>query len=587
LSTRELHGQERPTFVTDTDNKADKFRWFIWANDERLLLSIAFSGRRNLIPVQETRLLAINRDGSEPLRLVRDRKDLMRGSEEWKPQFRDNVIDSLPDDNDHILLSIDLVKPGSPAVYRYNIYTGAKEGILRPHPPITDWTTDSQGEVRAGVGFRGIDHRVVIRAPRESRWRLAWQYKLFQDPATRPMGFGADPNILYVRCPYEGRDAVFTVDIGKEILEKRLVFSDPDYDIGGSLIISPKTREAVGVYYISATGRSHFWDESYRALKEGIDRALPDTVNYIVSMSRDEVRYVVFATSAVQPGTYYLGDREKDTLDKIFETYPELGPGNLAEKEQVTYTTRDGLEVEGYLTLPREERKRPLPAVIYPHGGPATRSHLKFDYWSEFLASRGYAVLQMNFRGSYGYGESHLFAGLENWGLQMQDDITDGTKWLVAQGIADPERICILGASYGGYAALMGAVKTPDLYRCAVSYGGVSDLTLLLRSKFWFAGRDIVKAQIGDTWKDRKRLKETSPLRQADKVRIPILIVHGDTDRVVSMKHSARMAKALRRKGKAHEYLVLEDGDHHLSLQHNRTLFLEKLESFLARHLTD
>ena len=583
--TQKLRSKAEPNLVTETDNSAHKFMWFIWANHERLLVSITFAGSRNGIPVQETRLLAINRDGSDEMRLVRDKKVPFNEPRGWEPQFRDNVIDRLPDDDDHILISVDLDKPGAPGVHKYNIYTGRRKRVQRSYPPITDWTTDSQGKVRVGVGYKETDFKIIVRGPDKRRWRSAWHYRLFEEPAIRPMGFGVDPNILYVRYPHEGKDAVFTVDISEKALERKLVFADPDYDVGGSLIISPRTYEAVGVHYISSAGLSHFWDESYRALQEATDEALPDTINYIASISRDETRYVVFATSAVEPGTYYLGDRKERRLDKIFESYPGLNHENLAAKKEVSYTSRDGLEIEGYLTLPRGRHSGPLPAIIYPHGGPLTRDHLKFDYWTQFLASRGYAVLQMNYRGSYGYGESHLQAGLRNWGLQMQDDITDGAKWLVEQEIADPGRMCIVGSSYGGYAALMGAVKTPDLYQCAVSFAGISNLRLLLRSQFWFMGRAIVEEQIGDTWKDRARLKETSPVEQVDKIRIPILIAHGDKDRIVDIEHAKQMVKELKRKNKVHEYLLLEDGDHHLSLQRNRTLFLETLESFLARYL--
>lgn len=584
LMTQKLYSQEEPRLVTNTDNVKSKIRWFAWANDERLLVGILFASHRRDTPIMETRLLAINRDGSKPINVVK-LNYTQSGSEEWESQFRDNVIDFLPDDKDHVLVGADLVTPGAPTVYRINIYTGKRKRIQRSNRPILNWMTDSQGNVRVGSGYREADYRVIVRDLHKRKWRHAWRFDLLKSDPVQPMGFGADPNILYVRYGHEGRAAVFSVDISKKALEKKLVFSDPEYDVGGSLIISPRTREAVGVYYVSDTGRNHYWDESAKAFQASVDKALPDTINYIVSTSRDESRYVVLATSTTVPGTYYLGEKESGRMVKILDNYPELNKRNLAGKEQVTYMARDGLEIQGYLTLPKGENDRPLPAVIYPHGGPSARDMLAFDYWTEFFASRGYAVLQMNFRGSGGYGSSHSDAGIRRWGLEMQDDITDGARWLVDQGIADPQRMCIVGASYGGYAALMGAVKTPDLFQCAVSFAGVSDLKLFLRGRFQFRNRELVKAQIGDTWRDKDRLNATSPLEQVDRILIPILIAHGNKDRVVDIRHSNKMAKALMSNDKVFEYLEIEDGNHGLSLQRNRTMFFERMASFLEAHL--
>ena len=329
------------------------------------------------------------------------------------------------------------------------------------------------------------------------------------------------------------------------------------------------------------------WNETYEGYQNAVDKALRDTANFIKHTSRDETRYLVHATGLKCPGTYYFGDRLEGTLERYIDTYPGLDERNLAGKKAVSYRSRDGLEITGYLTLPRGSHKRPLPAIIHPHGGPASRDFLGFDIWTELLASQGYVVLQMDFRGSSGYGTEFQTAGLKRWGLEMQDDITDGAMWLIEQGIADPDRIGIVGASYGGYAALMGAVKSPDFYQCAVSFAGVSDLITFVSSRARYVQGDIVKEQIGGTWRDRAQLTETSPLRQVDKIKVPILLAHGDRDRVVDVKQSSAMAEALKKKGKTHQFLLLEDGDHSLSFQHNRTLFFNTLISFLDKHLKD
>jgi len=584
LMTQKLFSGEDPKLVTNSDNVEAKIRWASWANNERLLVSIIFASHRDGIPLMETRLLAVNYDGSDPKNMVK-LDYTQSGTEQHESQFRDDVIDFLLDDEKHVLVGADLDKPGAPSVYRINIYTGKRKRIQSARAPISDWMTDWQGRLRIGSGYKDTDFSIFLKDPKGRKWRMVWDYKIFEDPAIEPLAFDADPNILYVRYPHKDKDAIFTVDVSKRNLKKKLVFSVPEYDVNGSLLISPKTHKILGVTYLTDRGKIHYWDETAQAFQDKIDKALPTTRNRIISMSRDENRYIVYASSMVQPGIYYVGDKKSGRLGKILENYPGLNSNSLSGKEVIEYTSRDGLKIKGYLTLPKGKDGKQLPAVIFPHGGPGARDYLGFDYWSEFLASRGYAVLQMDFRGSAGHGGKHFAAGLKNWGLEMQDDITDGAKWLVDEGVASPDRMCILGGSYGGYAALMGAVKTPGLYRCAVSFAGVSDLKLLVRNRFHFKSRAIVEEQIGDNWEDSERLTQTSPAKQADRIQIPILLAHGDEDRVVDIKHSERMAKALRKGNKSHVFLELENGDHGLSLQENRMKFFEALASFLEKHL--
>lgn len=238
------------------------------------------------------------------------------------------------------------------------------------------------------------------------------------------------------------------------------------------------------------------------------------------------------------------------------------------------------------MTRPAQARQH-APLILLPHGGPASRNVLNFDYWTQFLASRGWAVLQVNFRGSSGYGKEFLQAGFQRWGLEMQDDLTDAAQYAIEQGIADPERICIVGGSYGGYAALMGVVKTQDLYRCAVSFAGVSDLRSLLKDKRQFLGYELgSERQLGAWWSDRDRLKATSPVNHADKIRTPLLIVHGAEDRTVPVEQSRAMVEALRDAGFTRlRYVELPDGDHYLSRQDDRVTFFREMERFLATHL--
>jgi dipeptidyl aminopeptidase/acylaminoacyl peptidase len=299
----------------------------------------------------------------------------------------------------------------------------------------------------------------------------------------------------------------------------------------------------------------------------------------------DEMRYLLFSSGNKRPGVYYLGDRNTEMVVPIGSTYPQLHAVDLAGKKIVRYKARDGIDIQGYLTLPNNVEAHNLPTIIFPHGGPISSDDTDFDYWTEFFASRGYAVLQMDFRGSAGYGHEFLAAGLKQWGLQMQDDIVDGTRWLIDNGIADKNRLCIVGASYGGYAALMGAAKTPDLYRCAISFAGVSDLRALLEYQSHFTSAKVAEQQIGRWWEDRAQLKATSPRLLAEQIKIPILLVHGTKDRSVPFEQSELMAAALKDAGKTYQFIKQEDGDHFLSNYENRLQLFEAMDKFLAQQL--
>ncbi|MCG8591947.1 MAG: alpha/beta fold hydrolase [Proteobacteria bacterium] len=268
-------------------------------------------------------------------------------------------------------------------------------------------------------------------------------------------------------------------------------------------------------------------------------------------------------------------------MDPLFRELPDLDPSGLGNARFVSYRARDGLEIPAVLTLPASSPEGPQPTVVVPHGGPHARDTLDFDAETQFLASRGYAVLRPNFRGSTGYGRRHLQASFGEWGRAMQQDVADGVSWLVAQGIADPKRIAILGASYGGYAALQGSATTPDLYRCAISWAGISDLNLLLRQRdMWIRGRPDSR-WIGHWLFDRSKLASVSPLKSVERIRVPILLIHGEYDSVVIPRHSKRMAKALKKAGKKHEYLELPREWHYTFQEENRMLAYQRIEKFL------
>ncbi|WP_179957518.1 alpha/beta hydrolase family protein [Exilibacterium tricleocarpae] len=555
--------------VISTDNTEFKINWFRWANDERLIISLRFAANRYNRPTTETRLVSINRDGTDAFNLVEHIRPLMN--------LQDNVVDWLPKDPDHILVAVvgERDRPIGPAVYRVNVYDGQKARVQRPYARITHWLTDPFHRVRVGMRIGAESTAVYIRQGRKG-WRSKWLFDNFSLGEIWPLGFGLDPNTLFVQSYHRGRKAIFKVDITTSFHERELVLADPTYDIEGELVYSPR-GEVVGIKHLH-NGAHHFWDEKYLGLYNGIKKQFPDTNNQLLSFSNDEKRYILLTTSDEEPGTYYFGDRKHKVITRIGPRYPNIDASVLTATQKINYPARDGTLIEGYLTLPPAAYPDRPPVIIFPHGGPMERDSKEFDYWTAFFANRGYAVLQMNFRGSTGYGIEFMRAGFKNWGRLMQDDITDGVNWLIKKGIGDPERMCIVGASYGGYAAMMGLVKTPELYKCAVSFAGISDLP-----KFVFAQRNKIKLnQIGDSW---KQLSETSPLHQVDRITAPLLIFHGEKDRVVPASQTRAMIKALKSAKKEYTYIELPNGDHYLSNQENRLLLFREMEIFLAQHL--
>lgn len=583
LVTQATSGADAHVVVT-SDNSDYFIKWFEWVNDERLLVSIRFAYTRNRVETVETRLIGVNRDGTG------GNQELIKP---MSSQFQDRVIAFLPDDPKHVLIALDATIPNSPNVYRLNVESGVRslvqanpgnaEGFRRIH----EWMADRAGRVRLGIGGRDTMQRIIVRSSGSDDWRELAEFDFTKESGVSPLGFDSDPDVLYVRALHDGRQAIFKLRIDQPDAPRESVVADPTFDIGGPLIYSRWLRAVVGVSYAAEGIRTVYWDKRAQAVQARIDSALPNRRNVIVSSSHDGKRHVVVSGNAVQPAQYFIFDREHDRVVKFAESRPDVDAGKMSVPKPVTIQARDGLALHGYLTAPLERDERAMPLVVFPHGGPWVRDTAHWDSWVQLFASRGWAVLQVNFRGSSGYGEDFLRAGFQRWGLEMQDDITDAVRWAIQQGIANANRICIVGIGYGGYAALMGAVKTPDLYQCAISIAGVTDLRRLVdERRFFFRGEALADAHIGRWWSDRDRLNETSPISHAREIRTPLLLMHGASDVVVPVEHSREMADALKETGvQTYRYIELPQGDHWLSREPDRIQIFREMEAFLKSHL--
>lgn len=578
IRTLEVGGSKGSVSVASTDNKKFKIRWFDWANDNRLLVSVFYPSRMlTSATLVETELYTVKRDGSD-LKLLFNTNRV-----NWVPQARDRVIDMLPDDPKHVLMELDVEQQNLRDVYKVNVDNGRRSRVQVGRKDVSSWFTDRQHRVRGFVRNNDGKVTVEVTAPGERKFRTLWEYDSFSSDRVSPVGFDSDPNILFVRAYHEGRLALFKVDISDPELSKVLVHADPNYDVEGQLVYSRKSQRVLGLVNTRDNNAYIIWDEEYARLFSELQAVLPETRNSIVDFDRAENQYILFASSSTHPGTWYFGDIEKRQISPIGQRYPSLNNVMLAGKTRVQYPASDGAAVDGYLTLPvnRPEGEK-LPAIIFPHGGPASRTQTSFDYWTEFFASRGYAVLEMDFRGSSGQGFEWMASAFANWDRVTQQDIADGVTWLVKKEIADPERVCIVGASFGGYAALMGAVKYEDMYKCAISIAGVTDLVALRNRSRLFKNSTMTETQIG---KGTERLREASPLTYADQINQPVLLIHGASDRVVEVSHSEAMYEALLERKKNVRYVELQTGDHYLSNHFDRVETFKAMEEFLRNHL--
>ncbi len=537
-----------------------------WKGPNRLVYVKDFGGDENF------HVVAVTKDGS--------------GSKDLTPfdGVRAQMIDDLRDFPDVLLVGLNKRNKEVFDAYRLDLKIGELTLVAENPGNITSWLTDHAGNIRGAQTSDGVNTSFLYREGASGPFQTVLTTS-FRD-SFNPLFFTFDNKLLYAASNL-GRDkqAIVLVDPATA-KEQKVLFEHPDVDID-SMSYSHKRKVLTTINYVTWKPQRKYLDAETERIFAALEKQLPGYEFGIQSMTDDEDRMIVAAYNDRTPGMRYLYDVKTDKLAKLGEIAPWLPQAKMATMKPIVYKSRDGLTINGYITLPNGKDAKNLPVIVNPHGGPWARDVWGWNPEVQMLANRGYAVLQMNFRGSTGYGRSFWQASFKQWGRNMQDDITDGVEYLVREGIADPKRICIYGGSYGGYATLAGVAYTPNLYACAVDYVGVSNLFTFLNTipPYWKPYLDMFHEMVGDPEKDKALLTETSPALNADRIKTPLFVAQGARDPRVNIDESNQMVKALKARGVDVPYMVKENEGHGFRNEENQFDFYEAMERFLAKYL--
>ncbi|MDL1958622.1 MAG: S9 family peptidase [Deltaproteobacteria bacterium] len=557
-------GEKKAVRITNA-TKRDIAGYF-WANNHRIAFVQDKGGDENF------RLYAVDIDGS--------------GLKELTPfdQVRVRIIDDLEDNEKEMIIGMNKRDKRIFDAYRINVNTGEMKMVARNPGNIDGWLTDNNGELRIATTSDGVNTSILYRDKETDDFRIIFTTNFKETLA--PLFFSFDNKYIFASSDI-GRDkrAIVKYDPDKD-KELEVIFEHPQVDVS-SLLRSKKRKVITGVAYVTDKRHYHFFDEKRKQLQKNLEQRLPGYEVVVTNMSKDESKVLVRTFSDKSRGAYYYYDRQSNEFEKLVDVSPWLNEKYMADMKPIKYQSVDGLTIHGYLTLPNGIEPKNLPVVVNPHGGPWARDMWGFNPEVQFLANRGYAVLQMNFRGSTGYGKKFWEIGFKRWGKEMQDDITQGVHWLIDAGIADPKRIGIYGASYGGYATLAGVTFSPDLYACGVDYVGVSNIFTLLETipPYWELSRQMFYEMVGDPGKDKALLEEVSPVFHVDQIKAPLFIAQGANDPRVKKAESDQIVEALKKRDIDVPYMVKDNEGHGFHNEENRFDFYRAMEKFLHKYL--
>jgi len=569
----------------------------MWQTDERLVVDWGDLHRGTQEPSNSFGFWSVDRDGTHPLRLDSGCAPMANSRcppSAWRHPESLRLVQTIPGTND-VFLSAYERSERSRDIYRVDTRTGARRLLSFESPgSASTWVFDFDGVPRAIV-VDDLDHDKsawYVRKSADIPWEKVSEAGLGR-ASSRPLQFSPDGKTLYVVARRNSdRDAIYEYDVESAKWSAPLV-QHVDRDVFARFVVDLEHRKVLGLRYEDDKPGVLWFDEEWARMQKGVDAALPGTVNSL-QRARDGDRWIVTAYSDRNPGEVYLLDGKTLKMEKLFSYVPWVDPAEMAGTRWVRYTSRDGLTIPALLTLPKASAGKRVPLVVDVHGGPnvpATRwGYDLYDPHVQFFASRGYAVLQPQFRGTSGFGWKFFSAGFRKWGDEMQDDLEDGVKWAVAQDIVDPDRVCFYGASYGGYAAMWGAIKNAKLIKCAVAYVGVSSIDYLFDNAQTDMAElaeksSLMAERIGDPKTERARFKRVNPLDNADKVGVPILLAYGALDRRVPLVHGTDFRRALDKYDKTYEWVVYADEGHGFNRDEHLYDFYSRVERFLAKYL--
>ena len=543
----------------------------MWAGNNRILFIKDTGGDENY------QLYGVNIDGTD-----------LKSYTNF-PNVRTTIIDPLRKIDSLVIIGMNKRNPQVFDPYRLNLNTGELTLLAENPGNIQGWMTDHDGKLRvANAIVDGVNNQILYRETEDQPFQpvLTTNFKETVSFAV----FTPDNKMVYALTNI-GRDKTALVLMDpKTCEEKEVLYMNDKYDISDLNYSEKKNRLTV----VACEGHKdmirHYFDKEEEEIRKKLEAQLPGYNVGVTSMSKDENIRMIYAGNDRTYGTYYLYNVKENKLTKVADIAPWIKEEEMCAMNPITYTSRDGLTIEGYLTLPKGytmENAKNLPVVVNPHGGPWIRDSWGYNPEVQFLASRGYAVLQMNFRASTGYGRKFTELGYKQWGQTMQNDITDGVKWLIKEGIADPKRVAIYGASYGGYATLAGVTFTPDLYACAVDYVGVSNLLSFMNTipPYWKPLLDMMHEMVGDPATDKEMMEKYSPVFHVDQIKAPLFIAQGANDPRVNKAESDQMVEALKKRGVEVEYMVKENEGHGFSNEENKFDFYRAMEKFLDKYL--
>lgn len=579
-------GTHTAAFAMGKDTHVENF---VWVNDERVLITIAETFGQLDKPLSTGELFAINVDGTRAENLVGARVDGGGPGTRIRPKESERVwgslVDSLPDDDRSVIVSIE---PYGEDTYtraeRMDVYSGRRQIVARAPVRRAQFATDNAGVVRFAVGA-GSDNisKLYYRDGQEAEWKL-----VNDEAQTRrvewPLGFSPDNATAYLQVEQaKGPDAIVAMDVATG--ERKTVLQDDNVDPYGIIAEAGKGDAPVGAFLMDGKPSTVFFDDASpdARLYRSLEAAFAGQAVVVTSTTKDGNLALVQAYSDTNPGDFYIFDRKALKADHVISRRDWFDPGTMAPTEPFSLTARDGLKLHGYLTRPRGATGK-LPMVVLPHGGPfGVFDEWEFEDEAQMLAQAGYAVLKVNFRGSGNYGRRFLQAGGREYGGKMQDDVTDATRWAITEGIADPSRLCIYGASYGAFAAMVGAAREPDLYRCAVGYVGLYDLKML-------HNQDGVRAKSTRTWLDdwvgpAETLTGRSATDMAGRIKVPVFLAAGGEDTVTPPEHTKKMERLLKDAGVPVESLYYATEGHGFYTEKRRVEYYTKLLDFLSRHI--